>query len=87
VGKKNPYTLFVGMSVQFHWKSVWKVLTKLKMEEVQIHEEIFNTFSHKGNANQNYTEIPSHSSQLGHHQGNKQEMLGRMRAKELLLRM
>jgi hypothetical protein len=44
-------------------------------EETQIdnklHEEIFRILSHKGNANQNYTEIPSHSSQNGYHQEKK----------------
>jgi hypothetical protein len=35
----------------------------------------FSTFSHQRNENQNYTEIPSHSSQNGCHQENKQEML------------
>jgi hypothetical protein len=33
--------------------------------------------SHKGNANQNITEIPSHPSQNGSHQKNKQQMLAR----------
>jgi hypothetical protein len=28
------------------------------------HEEMFNIVSHKGNASQNYTEIPPHSSQM-----------------------
>jgi hypothetical protein len=32
--------------------------------------KLFNTLSHKGNANQHYTEIPSHPSQDGNHQGN-----------------
>jgi hypothetical protein len=32
---------------------------------------MFNIFSHKGNANQNYTEIPSCPSQNGCHQENK----------------
>jgi hypothetical protein len=32
---------------------------------------MFNILSHRGNANQNCTEIPSHSSQNGHHQENK----------------
>jgi hypothetical protein len=31
-----------------------------------------NILSHKGNANQNYTEILSHPSQNGNHQENKQ---------------
>jgi hypothetical protein len=44
-----------------------------------MHEEIFNILSHKGNANQNDTEIPSHTSQNGYHQENKQQqMLVRM---------
>jgi hypothetical protein len=36
------------------------------------HEEMFNTLSQKGNANQNYTEIPSHPSPNGYHQEKKQ---------------
>jgi hypothetical protein len=42
-------------------------------------EEMFNVLSHKGNANQNYAEIPSHPSQNGNHQGTKQQMLQRCR--------
>jgi hypothetical protein len=39
---------------------------------------MFYSLRHKGNANQNYTMIPSHSSQNGY-QGNKQQyMLARM---------
>ena len=38
----------------------------------QTHERIFNTTNHQGNANQNYNEISSHTSQNGHHQKNKQ---------------
>jgi hypothetical protein len=41
--------------------------------------------SHKGNANQNSTEIPSHPSQKGNHQENKQHMLARMREIKKLL--
>jgi hypothetical protein len=37
------------------------------------HEEMFNILSYKGNANQNYSESPSHPSQNGHHQENKQQ--------------
>jgi hypothetical protein len=37
---------------------------------------MFNILSHKGNANQNYTEIPSHPSQKGN-QENKQQMVVR----------
>jgi hypothetical protein len=33
-----------------------------------MHEETFNILSHQGNANQNDTEIPSHSNQNGNHQ-------------------
>jgi hypothetical protein len=44
-----------------------------------MHEETFNILSHQGNANQNDTEIPSHSSQNGSHQEHKQQlMLARM---------
>jgi hypothetical protein len=35
-------------------------------------EKNFNILSHKGNASQNYTEIPFHPSQNGNHGGNKQ---------------
>jgi hypothetical protein len=38
-----------------------------------MHEEMLNNLSHKGNANQNYTEIPSHSTEIGYHQENKQK--------------
>jgi hypothetical protein len=31
-------------------------------KEIKTHEEMFNILSQKGNANQNYTGIPSHSS-------------------------
>jgi hypothetical protein len=42
-------------------------------------KKIFNIFSHQGNANPNDIEIPSHSSQNGCHQGNKQQQtLARM---------
>jgi hypothetical protein len=33
---------------------------------------MFNIFSHKGNANQNYTKIIPYLSQIGNHQENKQ---------------
>jgi hypothetical protein len=37
---------------------------------------MFNIVSHKGNANENYNEIPFHPTQNGKHQENKhQEML------------
>jgi hypothetical protein len=40
---------------------------------------MFNILSHKGNANEDNTEIPSHPSQNGCHQGNKeQQVLVRM---------
>jgi hypothetical protein len=37
-----------------------------------MHEEMFNTLNVKRNANQNYTKILYHPSQIGHHQENKQ---------------
>jgi hypothetical protein len=41
---------------------------------------MFNILSHEGNVNQNHTKIPSHLSQNGNHQENKQQqMLVRMR--------
>jgi UDP-N-acetyl-D-mannosaminuronic acid transferase (WecB/TagA/CpsF family) len=46
-----------------------------------MHEEMFTILSCKGNVNQNYTEIPSHPSQNGYHQKNKQQMLVRMQGK------
>jgi hypothetical protein len=33
---------------------------------------MFNILSHKGNVNQNDTEIPPHPNQNGYHQGNTQ---------------
>jgi hypothetical protein len=36
---------------------------------------MLNTLSHKGNANQNYTKISLHTSKIGNHQENKQQML------------
>jgi hypothetical protein len=39
---------------------------------------MFNILSDKGSANQNYTEIPSHPSQNGSHQENKQQILVKM---------
>jgi hypothetical protein len=40
---------------------------------------MFDTLSHKGNANQNSTRIPSHPNQNGNHQEKKQQqMQGKM---------
>jgi hypothetical protein len=40
---------------------------------------MLNIPGHEGNANQNYTEIPSHPSQIGCRQENKQQqVLARM---------
>jgi hypothetical protein len=39
---------------------------------------MFNTISYKGNANQNYTKILSHSSQNGNHQEKEQQIMARM---------
>jgi hypothetical protein len=39
-----------------------------------VHEEIFYILSHKENASQNDTEIPSHPSQNGYYQENKQQI-------------
>jgi hypothetical protein len=36
---------------------------------------MFNIFIHKGNANQNSTEIPFYPSQHGYHQENKQQQI------------
>jgi hypothetical protein len=36
---------------------------------------MFNILSHKGNANQNYTEILFHPNQNGNHQENKQQQV------------
>jgi hypothetical protein len=38
----------------------------------QMHEEISYILWHKGNANQNYTEIPSHLNQNGNKENNQQ---------------
>jgi hypothetical protein len=38
-------------------------------------KKVFNIFSHQGNVNQNDTEIPSHPSQNGYHQENKQPQI------------
>jgi hypothetical protein len=52
-------------------------------EEVQMakktHEERLNILGHKGNANQNYIKILSHSSQNGYNQEyRQQQMLAKM---------
>jgi hypothetical protein len=39
---------------------------------------MLNILSHKGNANQNNTEISSHPNLNGNHQENKKQMLVRM---------
>jgi hypothetical protein len=45
---------------------------------------MFDILRHKENENQNNTKIPSHPSQIGHHQENKQQqMLARYGKKEL----
>jgi hypothetical protein len=44
---------------------------------------MFKILSHKGNANQNYTEIPSHPSENSNHQENK-NMVRMQRKKEPL---
>jgi hypothetical protein len=36
---------------------------------------MFSILNHKGNANQNYMEIPSSSSQNGNHQEEKQQQI------------
>jgi hypothetical protein len=40
------------------------VVRRRSSNGLQIHEEMFNVLSHKGNANQNYTNISSHPSQM-----------------------
>jgi hypothetical protein len=45
---------------------------------VNKYKAMFNSLSHVGNAIQNYTKIPSHSSQTGDHQENQQQMLVRI---------
>jgi hypothetical protein len=53
----------------------------MKKYSQSIHEKMFNKLSHHRNANQNYIEILSHSSQNGYDQENKQQqMLARMQA-------
>jgi hypothetical protein len=42
--------------------------------------------SYKGNVNQNYTEVPPHSSQVSHYEENlQQQMLARMWGKRTLI--
>jgi hypothetical protein len=50
-----------------------------RFSEEHVELDTFNIFSPKGNANQTYTEIPSHPSQNACHQESKQQqMLVRM---------
>jgi hypothetical protein len=49
-----------------------------------MHKEMFSILSHKGNVNQNYTEISSYPSQNGN-QETKQQMLARMQGKRKLI--
>jgi hypothetical protein len=44
------------------------ILKRRSTNDQYIHEEMLNIFGHKGNANQNHIEIPSHPSQNGYHQ-------------------
>jgi hypothetical protein len=46
----------------------WTEQTILKGSTNEAYEEILNILGYKGNANQNYIEIPSHPSQNGYHQ-------------------
>jgi hypothetical protein len=48
----------------------WTISEEVEMTNKYL-EEMFNTLSHKGNANQNYTEILSHPHQNVNHQENK----------------
>jgi hypothetical protein len=50
-----------------------------------VQEAIFSILSHKENATQNYTKIPSHSSHIDQHQENKQQILARMQEEKKLL--
>jgi hypothetical protein len=43
---------------------------------VNKHEEMFNIITPKGNANENYIDIPSHTSQNGYHEENIKSCLG-----------
>ena len=48
-------------------------MAKKKMEKSQeAHEKMFNIVNYQRNANQNYNEISSHTSQNGSHQKNTQ---------------
>jgi hypothetical protein len=49
------------------------VLKRRIKSDQQTHEEMFNILSHKGNANQNYIEIPFYPCQNGYHQENKKQ--------------
>jgi hypothetical protein len=46
---------------------------------------MLNILGRKGNANQNYIEIPPHSTQNGYHQEHKQHMLVKVWGKKELL--
>ena len=52
---------------------------KVHADGQQVHEKIFNTANHQGNANQNHNEISPHTCQNGYYQKeHKQQMLARM---------
>jgi hypothetical protein len=53
-------------------KLIEQIVLKRSINGQQMHEEIFNILSHKGNAAQNYIEIAPHPSQNSYHQVNKQ---------------
>jgi hypothetical protein len=51
---------------------------KKKTNDQKEYKKIFNILQHKGNADQNLTEIPCHPSHNGNHEENKQQMLAGM---------
>jgi hypothetical protein len=57
-------------SPQIHKKGSQTLFKEEQMAN-RYSKKIFKVFSHKRNANQNCTEIPSHSSQNGYHQESK----------------
>jgi hypothetical protein len=64
----------------------WTVFKRRSMNNKWLHEEIPNSLSHKGNANQHDTEIPSCASQNGcQKQNNQPQMLMRMWEKGTLI--
>jgi hypothetical protein len=43
---------------------------------------MFSNLSHRENANQNFTKIPFHPIQIGNHQENTQQILGKVQGEK-----